>query len=310
MRVLITGGAGYIGSVLSETLLAAGHRVLVLDNLSHGQPGPLHLAGNPDYEFVYGDARDKDTLTTVLAGADVIVPAAGVIGAPACERDPQLAQSLNYEAIRLLLQLRGKDQLVIYPTTNSGYGVSNADEPCTEEMALNPTSLYGRTKVQAEEEVMSHENTMAFRLATAFGVSPRMRLDLLVNDFVHRAVTDGYIVLFEEGFRRNFAHVKDISDAFVHGIAHASEMAGRLYNLGLDSASLSKLQLAEKIKEFVPSLHILVSATGSDPDKRDYVVSSDRLRKAGFEAKRTLEDGVTELLRAYRMLPPIAQWRN
>jgi nucleoside-diphosphate-sugar epimerase len=310
VRVLITGGAGYIGSVLSETLLNAGYRVLVLDNLSLGQPGPLHLCGNPRFEFVYGDVRDKHTLAAALADADVIVPAAGVIGAPACDRDPQLAQALNYEAIRSLMQLRSDQQLVIYPTTNSGYGISTADRPCTEEMELNPTSLYGRSKVQAENEIMSQANTIAFRLATAFGVSPRMRIDLLVNDFVYRAATDGYIVLFEEAFRRNFVHVRDIADAFAHGIAHADSMAGQVYNLGLDSAGLSKLQLAHRVKTFVPSLRILTSPTASDPDKRDYVVSSERLRKAGFEPRRSLDDGIAELLRAYRMLPAGSPWRN
>jgi nucleoside-diphosphate-sugar epimerase len=208
------------------------------------------------------------------------------------------------------MQLRSDQQLVIYPTTNSGYGISTAERPCTEEMELNPTSVYGRSKVQAENEIMSHPNTVAFRLATAFGVSPRMRIDLLVNDFVYRAATDGYIVLFEESFRRNFVHVRDIADAFVYAIAHADSMAGRLYNLGLDSAGLSKLELAQLVAKFVPSLRILTSPTSSDPDKRDYVVSSERLRRAGFEARRSLEDGIVELLRAYRMLPAREPWRN
>jgi nucleoside-diphosphate-sugar epimerase len=310
VRVLLTGGAGYIGSILSETLLTAGHSVVVLDNLSLGHPGPMHLCAHPRFEFVRGDARDWHTLTELLSSVDVIVPAAGVVGAPACERDPELATALNYDAIKLLMRLRSAQQLVVYPTTNSGYGMSDAERPCTEEMPLKPTSLYGRTKVQAEDEVMSHPNTIAFRLATAFGASPRMRMDLLVNDFVHRATTDGYIVLFEKGFRRNFVHVRDIADAFVHAITEADRMAGRVYNLGLDSASLSKLQLAQLIQKFVSKLQIMTAATGSDPDRRDYVVSSERLRTAGFEAGRSLEDGIVELLRAYRMVPVDLTWRN
>jgi nucleoside-diphosphate-sugar epimerase len=310
VRVLVTGGAGYIGSVLTETLLDAGHSVVVLDTVRRGCPGLLHLCGNPRFELVKGNAGDRHTLAKVLAGADVIVPAAALSGAPVCDRDPVLAQAVNFEAVRLLMEMRGEGQLVVFPTTNSGYGMSSVREPCTEEMELRPTSLYGRSKVAAENEVMSHGNAFAFRLATAFGVSPRMRTDLLVNNFAYRAVTDGYVVLFEEGFRRNFVHVRDIADAFVFGIANAGRLAGRIFNLGLDSANMSKLQLAELVGKFVPSFQVVTAAAGSDPDKRDYVVSSARLRAAGFEARRSLEDGIAELLRAYRMLPASTPWQN
>jgi nucleoside-diphosphate-sugar epimerase len=302
LRILVTGGAGYVGSILCEHLLAAGHHVTVLDNLAFGQQSLLQHCANPRFDFVLGDARDEGRLRPLVAAADVIIPLAAVVGAPACDRDPWLAESLNRDAVIMVNRLRSPRQLLIYPNTNSGYGARSGQVMCTEDTPLEPISLYGRTKCQAEEAVLQSPNTIAMRLATVFGVSPRMRIDLLVNHFVLAAVTDGYLVLFEKDFRRNFVHIRDVADCFLYCIAHGAEMAGRPYNLGLDSANMSKGELAELIRRHVPRFYIHHSEVGSDPDKRDYIVSNQRLREAGFEARRSLDDGIVELLKAYRML--------
>jgi len=301
-RVLVTGGAGYLGSILCEHLLAAGYDVTVLDALLYGDATLFHLCGNNGFHFSVGDARDEKTLTSLLRKADAIVPLAAVVGAPACDRDPQLAQSINLEAIRLLNRLRSPQQLVIYPTTNSGYGAKSGDVYCTEDTPLEPISLYGRTKVQAEEELLGSANVISLRLATVFAMSPRMRLDLLVNHFVYAAITDGYLIIFEKEFKRNFVHIRDVADCFVHCIEHADRMVGRPYNLGLDTANLSKEELARKIQEHLPRFYVHYAPVGSDPDKRNYIVSSQRLREAGFEARRSLDEGIEELVTGYRML--------
>ncbi|MDA8179210.1 MAG: NAD-dependent epimerase/dehydratase family protein [Desulfobacteria bacterium] len=300
-RVLVTGGAGYLGSVLCEHLLSAGYRVTVLDSLHYGQHSLFHLCNHTRLEFVYGDARKEETVTPLLREADVIIPLAAVVGAPACERDPWLATSVNLDAVRLINRLRSKGQLVIFPTTNSGYGTKSGDVFCTEETPLDPISLYGQTKVEAESELLASENAVTLRLATVFGMSPRMRLDLLVNHFVYASVTDGYLVLFEKDFKRNYVHIRDVADCFLYCIENANRMVGRSFNVGLDAANLSKAELALKIKDFVPSFEIRFSDQGSDPDKRNYVVSNRRLREAGFEAKRSLDEGIRELLKGYRM---------
>jgi len=232
-----------------------------------------------------------------------LIPLAAIVGAPACDRDPWLSKSVNVEAIRLINRLRSSDQLVVFPNTNSGYGIKTNDDFCTEETPLEPITLYGRTKVQAETELLDSPNTITLRLATVFGMSPRMRLDLLVNHFVYAAVTDGYLVIFEKDFKRNFVHIRDVADCFLFCVKNACRMAGKAYNVGLDAANLSKGELALKVKEHVPSLFIHFSEIGSDPDKRNYLVSNQRLREAGFEAKRSLDDGIKELLKGYRMLP-------
>lgn len=301
MKVLVTGGAGYLGSILSGALLDAGHRVTVLDTLMYGQQSLFHLCADRRFEFVHGDARMESTMAPLLRDADVVIPLAAVVGAPACDRDPWLATSVNLEAIRLLDRLRSRDQLVVYPTTNSGYGTQSGEVHCTEETPLEPISHYGRTKVEAERVLLDSGGAVTLRLATVFGMSPRMRLDLLVNHFVYAAVTDGYLVIFEKDFKRNFVHIRDVADCFLHCIEHGASMAGRAYNLGLDSANLSKADLAAKIRKRVPSFHVEYSETGSDPDKRNYIVSSARLREAGFEAKRTLGNGIDELVKGYRI---------
>ena len=302
MKVLITGGAGYLGSIMSEHLLAAGHSVVALDNLMYGQSCPLHLCHDPRYEFVLGDVRDEKLTAKLLKDVDAIVPLACIVGAPACDRDPWLARQVNFDAIKMLNRLRSKQQLVIYPTTNSGYGTKSGESYCTEDTPLEPISLYGTTKVVAEKELLASERTVTLRLATVFGLSPRPRLDLLVNHFVWAATHEGYLVIFEKHFRRNFVHIRDVADGVLHVLANADRMVGRPYNLGLDDANLSKEGLALKVKEHVPKLFLHFAEIGTDPDKRDYIVSNARLREAGFVAKRSIDDGIRELLKGYRGL--------
>jgi nucleoside-diphosphate-sugar epimerase len=302
-HVLVTGGLGYIGSIVCEQLLAAGHCVTAFDNLHHGtgQQGLYHLCAHPDFDFVQGDVRDESAMRGVLRKADVIIHLAAIVGAPACDRDPLLATSVNLDAVRQLNRLRSSQQLVLYPNTNSGYGATNGKSYCTEASPLEPISLYGRTKVDAENALLDSPRAITFRLATVFGMSPRMRLDLLVNHFVYAAFKEGYLVLFEKDFKRNFVHVRDVADAFLHAMNHADKMDGKAYNLGLDSANLSKEELALQVKKHVPNFYLHFAPIGQDPDKRNYIVSSERLAKAGFTARRTLDAGIQELLKGYRM---------
>ena len=302
LRILVTGGAGYLGSVLSERLLDAGHYVTVLDSLLYQQNSLFHLCANPRLEFVHGDARDQAVINGLAKDADVLIPLAAIVGAPACDRDPLLARSVNLEAIRLLNRVRSSGQLIVYPTTNSGYGTKTGDVFCTEETPLEPISLYGQTKTQAEQELLQSPNVVTLRLATVFGMSPRMRLDLLVNHFVYAAATDGYLVIFEKDFKRNYIHIRDVADCFLYCIENSNRMAGRAYNAGLDAANLSKQDLALSIKKHVRKFYIHFAEVGSDPDKRNYIVSNQRLREAGFEAKRSLDEGIVELLKGYRMM--------
>jgi nucleoside-diphosphate-sugar epimerase len=301
-RVLITGGAGYLGSILCEHLLDRGFEVTVLDNLMYGEQSIFHLAAHPRFNFVFGDARDEATVKKLVQDAEVIIPLAAIVGAPGCDRDPLLAKTVNLDAIRFINRARSASQLIVYPTTNSGYGTKSGDVFCTEETPLEPISLYGTTKCQAEAIVLDSPNSITLRLATVFGLSPRMRLDLLVNHFVYEAVKTGYLVVFEKDFKRNFIHIRDIADCFIHCIGNSAKMAGRCYNVGLDSANVSKEELARTIQKHVPKFYVHYAAVGSDPDKRNYIVSNQRLREAGYEAKRSLDDGIRELIKGYRML--------
>jgi nucleoside-diphosphate-sugar epimerase len=300
--VLITGGAGYIGSVLSSHLLAAGYRVTVLDNLVYGQSGPLHLSNNPNFQFVYGDANNKSIVKQLVGEADVLIPLAALVGAPVCQAHKEQAYLVNLAAVRLIESVRENGQFSVFPTTNSGYGTQSGDTYCTESTPLKPISVYGRTKVRAESLLLGSPNTITLRLATVFGMSPRMRLDLLVNDFTYRAFTDGYLVLYEPHFKRNYVHIRDVADCFIHCIKNHQRMIGNPYNVGLDSANCSKEELALKIKEHLPKTEIYYSESGTDPDKRNYIVSNQRLRDAGFEASRDLDMGIEELIKGYRML--------
>lgn len=303
-RVLVTGGLGYLGSILCEHLLDSGYEVVALDNLMYGvgQQALFHLCANPSFRFMKGDVRDETLMKRMLQDADIIVHLAAIVGASACARDPQLTTSVNLESVRLLNRLRSRDQLVIFPNTNSGYGTTEGTAYCTEESPLQPISLYGQTKVEAEKHLLESDNVITLRLATVFGMSPRMRLDLLVNHFVYLAVTDGYVVIFEKDFKRNYIHIRDVADCMLHCIQNASGMVGRPYNAGLDHANLSKEELARKVTDYVPNFYIHYAPIGEDPDKRNYIVSNERLREAGFEARRSLDEGIRELLTGYAMM--------
>lgn len=302
MHVLITGGAGYLGSILTEHLLSKKYQVTVLDNLMYGEQSLFHFCANSNFDFVYGDARNETLVKELVASADVIIPLAAIVGAPACSLDPLMATSVNLDAIKMINRLRHPSQLIIYPTTNSGYGTKSGDIFCTEETPLEPISLYGQTKSEAEAVLLDSPNTITLRLATVFGTSPRMRMDLLVNHFVYAALTDRYIVIFEKDFKRNYIHIRDVADCFIHCISNSATMTGRPYNAGLDKANLSKEELAIKVREYIPDFFIHFSEIGSDPDRRNYIVSNQRLRDAGFEAKYSLDDGIRELIKGYRLL--------
>jgi nucleoside-diphosphate-sugar epimerase len=302
MKVLVTGGAGYIGSILVPALLADRCEVTVLDSFIYGQTSLLDCCADPLLTIVRGDCRDEATLRDALNGQDVVIALAALVGAPICDRDPLGATSTNLDAIRLLDRLRSRDQWVLYPNTNSGYGIGDKDAFCTEDSPLRPISLYGRTKVEAEQALLESGNAISFRLATVFGASPRMRLDLLVNDFVYRAVNDSALVIFQGHFRRNFVHVRDVARAFLHGIENFERMRDRPYNVGLDEANVTKLELCERIKRHVPRFVYLEAPIGEDPDKRDYLVSNERIKSTGFAPRHSLDDGIRELVKTYSIL--------
>jgi len=309
-NVLVTGCAGYIGSILTEHLLSAGYHVTGIDNLMYGSASLFHLAHHPNFEFMQGDATNMALVRPLLDSVDVVIPLAAVVGASACEANPTMAEVVNYVAIqRMTLNYPDHGPLIIYPNTNSGYGTQPDDSPCTEDTLLTPITLYGQTKKWSEELVLRCKNSIVLRLATVFGMSPRMRLDLLVNDFTYKAVNDGYLFLYEPHFKRNYIHVRDVADCFLYCIENAISMVGHVFNAGLDSANLSKTELADKIGEHIPNLEIRYANIGKDPDQRNYIVSNQRLRDAGWEARRGLDDGIEELIKGYRMLGR-GQWKN
>ena len=301
-HVLVTGGGGYLGSILVPALLSAGHEVTVLDRFTTCETSLLACCGNPSFLPVRGDCRDEKVLKPLLAAADIIIPLAAVVGAPACATDAIGAQTINVDAVQLLLRLRSPAQRIIFPTTNSGYGIGEPGKFCTEDTPLRPISLYGITKVDAEKAVLDSGNSITFRLATVFGTAPRMRIDLLVNDFVYRAVTDRAVVIFEGHAKRNYLHIRDVARAFQHAMDHFEAMRGEPYNVGLSDANLSKLELCERIKLQVPAFTCLEAAVGEDPDKRDYIVSNDKIERTGFRTAVSLDDGIAELRRGYTML--------
>jgi nucleoside-diphosphate-sugar epimerase len=302
MHILVTGGAGYIGSVLVPTLLERGHKVTVLDTFARGTTELAACCHYQGFNPVRGDARDERLLDELMPRADAIIPLAALVGAPLCKEDPITATTLNRDAVVSITKLLAKGQMLVYPTTNSGYGVGEAGKFCTEESPLRPISLYGTTKCEAEQAVLERGNGVTLRLATVFGMSPRFRIDLLVNDFTWRAVTDRALVVFEGHFKRNYIHVRDVVKGFEHAIANFGSMRGQAYNLGLSSANLSKLELCAKIKEQVPSFVYLEAPIGEDPDKRDYIVSNEKLEATGWSPDWTLEAGIGELIRGYRMI--------
>lgn len=301
-KVVVTGGAGYIGSVLVPMLLNEGCEVTVVDNFYFNQATLLDSCMNPKFHIVRGDVRNEELMKTVIDGADYLIPLAAMVGFPLCKADEVAAQTTNQDAVEMLLRIRKPKQRVIYPCTNSGYGVGEGDKYCTEDSPLNPISLYGVTKVNAEKAVLEAGNSLTFRFATVFGASPRMRIDLLVNDFVYRAVFDRTNVVFEGNFKRNYIHIRDAAGAFIHAMEHFDEMKGRPYNCGLSSANLSKLELCAKIKEHIPGFVYMEAPIGEDPDKRDYIVSNDRLEATGWKPRYTLDDGIEELMKVYTII--------
>jgi nucleoside-diphosphate-sugar epimerase len=302
MRILITGGAGYLGAVLTPTLLAHGHAVTVLDSFLFRQNSLMDCCQYEQFQVVRGDCRDESLVKSLVIQADVIIPLAALVGAPLCDRDKIAAQTINQDAVQMLCRLASKDQKIIYPTTNSGYGIGETGKFCTEETPLHPISLYGVTKVEAEKAVLERENSISFRLATVFGVSPRMRLDLLVNDFVYRAVMDRAVVVFEGHFKRNYIHIRDVARVFLHALENFEAMRGKAYNVGVDDANLSKLELCAEIKKQLPNFVSVEAAIGEDPDKRDYIVSNARLYATGFRPEWPLQRGIAELIKAYTVL--------
>jgi nucleoside-diphosphate-sugar epimerase len=301
-NILVTGGAGYIGSTLVPLLLSAGHKVTVLDNFMFNQHSLAAVCNHPNFNIVRGDARDEKTIQSLVKDIDIAIPLAALVGAPLCDRDKPGTISANRDAVDLLIKSLSKDQRVLMPTTNSGYGVGQEGQFCTEETPLNPISLYGRMKVEAEEIVLAHNNSISFRLATVFGMSPRMRIDLLVNDFVYRAVHDKTVVLFESHFKRNYIHIRDVAKAFLHGINNFDSMKNEAYNVGLSDANLSKLELCQCIQKHVPDFVYLESPIGQDPDKRDYIVSNEKIEATGFKPSHSLDDGIQELIKGYQMI--------
>ena len=302
MKILVTGGAGYIGSVLVPTLLRAGHEVTVIDNFMYSQTSLLDVCNDTRLNIIRGDARDEMLLKGIVPKVDTIIPLACLTGAPLCARFPEEAQSIIVGAVEKILKLRQRDQMILYPTTNSGYGIGEKGIHCTEDTPLRPVSLYGKLKVEAERLILQSGNAITLRLATVFGTSPRMRLDLLVNDFVYRAVNDRFLVLFQAHFKRNYIHIRDIAKVFLHCIDHFATMKDQVYNVGLSNANLSKMELCEEIKKQLPDFYFVEAAIGEDPDKRDYIVSNEKIEKTGFTPQVQLQEGISDLIKGYQIV--------
>lgn len=302
--ILVTGGAGYIGSILTPVLLAKGYKVTILDSLIYHQNSLLDCCSNENFEFIKGDICDDALVSSILPKFDIIIPLAAIVGAPACKANPILSKMINLEAPLKMIKKLSKEQKVIFPTTNSGYGIGEKDKFCTEDSPLRPVSDYGKHKVEVEKALLDKGSAVTFRLATVFGVSPRMRLDLMVNDFTYRAYKDHFIVLFEENFRRNFIHIRDVAKAFIFGLNNYERMKGQPFNVGLSNANITKRQLCEKIKEFIPDFYIHAAPIGEDQDKRDYLVSNEKIESLGWKPEHSLKDGIEELLKAYKILKP------
>jgi nucleoside-diphosphate-sugar epimerase len=313
MKILITGGAGYLGSVITEKMLNAGHSVIVLDKLLFNQTSLLQYTSNSNFKFIYGDVRNEKLLEKLCNEVDVIIPLAAIVGFPACAADPKLAKEINFQQIVNIVKYTNKtNKKILYPNTNSGYGVGKDDLFCTEESPLTPISVYGQTKCDAENFLRTSTDAIIFRLATVFGVSPRMRTDLLVNDFTYKAITDKYIVVFEKTFKRNFIHIEDVASAFLFMLENYETYRGEIFNVGLSDANLSKQELLEKIQTHVKDFAVVYDDYYEDPDKRNYIVSNEKIESTGWKPEWDLDRGIKQLIQAYQMIVPKmgAEFRN
>jgi nucleoside-diphosphate-sugar epimerase len=303
-KILVTGGAGYLGTTLVPVLLAKGYEVTVYDNLMFQQNVMLECCAHPNFHFINADVRNEKRLAEAVKDKDIIIPLAALVGAPLSAKDEKSTIAINRDAIINLNKIRSKNQRILFPTTNSGYGIGQANVYCTEDTPLTPISLYGTTKSEAEADLLQTENVITFRLATVFGCSPRMRLDLLVNDFAYRAWNQRYIVLFEAHFMRNYIHVRDVAKAFVHSIDNFDAMKNTMYNVGLSSANLSKMELCLEIKKQVPDFFITESDFNKDPDQRNYIVSNDKIEATGYKPDHDIQMGITELIKGFSIMTP------
>jgi nucleoside-diphosphate-sugar epimerase len=302
LNILVTGGAGYLGSTMVPELLSDGHKVTVLDNFMFKQSSLNHCCYHPNFSIIKGDIRQKSVVAPLMKSADVIIPLAALVGAPLCNLDPVGATTINHDAIELMISLISQDQIVLMPTTNSAYGTGDADNYCNEESPLRPISQYAIEKVEIEKKLMQQQNAISFRLATVFGMSPRMRVDLLVNDFTYRAVNDGFVVLFESHFKRNYIHVRDVSRVFRHALNNYDSMKGEIYNVGLSEANVSKKELCQIIKNQLPNFIYIDEQIGKDPDQRNYIVSNEKIEATGFKTDFSLDRGIGELIKGYTMI--------
>jgi len=300
-NILVTGGAGYIGSTLVPDLLSKKHKVTVIDNFMYDQTSLATSIRDRNLEIIFGDVRDESLMKKLISKADIIIPLAAIVGAPACDRDPVTAQSINKDSILWLLKQISKSQQVIMPTTNSAYGSGDKNNFCDENSPLNPLSLYARDKVVVEKSLLEHENSTSFRLATVFGISPRMRLDLLVNNFTLRAITDGFVIVFEGHFKRNYIHILDVVQAFNLAIEKIDQFKGEIFNVGLSQANISKIELCQEIKKIVPDFLFLEAPLGKDPDQRNYIVSNKKIEALGFSPAVSLQEGLNELVKGLKM---------
>jgi nucleoside-diphosphate-sugar epimerase len=313
MKILITGGAGYLGSVITGKMLSEGHEVVVLDKLIFNQVSLLSYTSNPKFKFIHGDVRNEILLERLCNECDVIIPLAAIVGFPACASEPELAKEINFKQIvNIVKYCNGKGKKILYPNTNSGYGLSTGQLECTEESPLTPISVYGQTKCEAENFLRTSTDAIIFRLATVFGVSPRMRTDLLVNDFTYKAITDKYIVVFEKSFKRNFIHIQDVANVFLFMLNNYDKYKGDVFNVGLSDANLSKQELLEKIQSHVKNFAVSYNDFYEDPDKRNYIVSNSKVESTGWKPEWDLDRGIEELIMAYQMVVPKmgAEFRN
>ncbi len=301
-NILVTGGAGYIGSMLVPELLKEGYKITVIDNFMFKQVSLNNLCTIKNFDIINGDIRNKSLMKKLVDKHDVIIPLAAIVGAPLCNKDPYNAQSINYDAIKDMFTYVSNNQYIIMPTTNSAYGTGDKNNFCNEESPLRPISKYAKDKVEIEKDLMSRENSISYRLATVFGMSPRMRIDLLVNDFTYRAYHDSSLIIFEGHFKRNYIHVRDVVKAFIHALNNLDKMKSEIYNVGLSQANLSKKELCEEIKKQIPNFTYVEEKIKKDPDQRNYIVSNEKIESTGFLPKFSLSDGIHELIKGYSMI--------